>query len=108
MKLPRLQTLAERVVWARKRKDWTQDDLATACGSTRDQIVKVELGKTRRPRNMQDLAKALDVPPAWLAFGDERIDDLSKEAIEIALGWQTLPAEVQEAVARLIRAAKHE
>jgi len=34
---------------------------------------------------MDKLAEALGVSPGWLAFGDERIDQISKETIDLAL-----------------------
>jgi len=101
-----VDTLAFRLKNARKKAGLTQDQLAERVGATRDQIQKIESGTTKRPRNMTEIAKTLDVSPSWLAFGDDRIDDLSKEAIDLALDWQGLPDDLKEAVRRMIDATK--
>jgi transcriptional regulator with XRE-family HTH domain len=105
MDKPELPSLAERVRWARRRLKLTQAGLADKIGASREYVTKIETGDRIRPRNMDVLAKALDVSPAWLQFGAEEIDQLSREAITLALRWQDLPPEVQAAVKTMIDAA---
>ena len=106
MDKPNLGSLAERVKWARDRLGLTQADLAERIGASREFVTKVESGERIRPRNMDVLAKALQVSPAWLQYGAEEIDRLSKPAIELALAWQELSPEMQEAVQKMVEAAQ--
>lgn len=68
-----MQTLGDRVRWARDHKLWTQKELAEATGLTEATISKIENGKyQRRPyrETLESLAGALDVSVRWLAFGE--------------------------------------
>lgn len=100
--LPNLKTFAERLIWARERAGLTQEELAEKSKMSRDIIAKAETGKTKRPKRMKDLADALEVPPAWLAFGDDRIDQWDEETLLFAESFSHLPPEVREAVKTLI------
>ena len=62
-------TLAARLVFARKAAGMRQEDLAKASGVGRDVIAKTEIGITKIPRGIEEIAAALNVSPAWLAFG---------------------------------------
>ena len=89
-------TLADRVATKRKEKGWTQKQLAELIDSNQASIQKIENGKSLRPRNIVKLAKALQVSPAWLMFGDASIEEileeeLDAEALEIADAWSKLP-----------------
>lgn len=68
-----MDTLGDRVREARNRKLWTQRDLAQAAGLTPVTVSRIETGKhNRRPyrESLEAIAKALDVSPTWLAFGE--------------------------------------
>lgn len=107
MDFPKLSTLAQRVMWARKRKGWSQEELADRTpGSTRAQLQKIENAITLRPRNMDELAKTLEVPPAWLQFGHEELSNLSDAAIQLAVDWESLSPETQRAIQAAVEAAK--
>jgi transcriptional regulator with XRE-family HTH domain len=50
----------------RRARGLTQMKLAALAGTTQAVIQKIENGKSRQPRIMEDLAIALEVNPAWL------------------------------------------
>ena len=54
-------------------------------------IQKIENGRSLRPRCILDLARALDVDPAWLMFGSNPTEELPEEALELAKAWNRLP-----------------
>lgn len=102
---PDLKTLAERLKWARKRKELTQMDLAKAANVSRIAIQKIESGATIRPRNIDPIAKLLDVPPAWLLLGNEAAT-LSEDGIQIAKIWESLPDETKNIIKTMINSVK--
>ena len=102
---PDLKTISDRLRWARKQKGWTQVECAKNCGVTRDVIQSIEVGKTERPRQAQQIADNLTVPVAWLLFGSD-VETLSKEGIGIAQKWESLPEAVQSAIKTLIESSK--
>lgn len=59
-----------RLRYARREKGLTQDELAKEAGTNQAVIQKIENGKSLRPRNIMDIAKVLNINPAWLQFGD--------------------------------------
>lgn len=76
-----MDTFAERLKHARDQKGISQEALAAACGwKTRTRITNYE--KDQEPENLdaiERLAAALDVSPAWLAFGESPGERLSAE-----------------------------
>ena len=97
-----LSTLAARLAWARARRGFTQEQLAKAAGVSRDIIVKTETGITRMPRDIADIAKALEISPAWLAFGAERIDTWDGETLTMAERINQLPPAIRKLVQDLL------
>ena len=97
-----MTTLASRLRSARKKKGWTQDQLAQKTGSTQAVIQKIENGKSLRPRNVVKLAQALGVSPGWLVFGQESFDELDDEAIEMASAWSKLHEPHRSAIKQAI------
>lgn len=63
-------TLAQRLKVARMKKGLSQKKLAKLLGSSQQVIAAIENAKTIKPRNIEELAKVLDVSPAWLLFGE--------------------------------------
>lgn len=96
-------TLAFRLRQARKNAGMTQQELADRAGMTRDAIAKIETGQSQQTRKIMAIAKALDVSAAWLQFGVEEIDTLSKDSIEFALAYQKLPKDQQETIDKLMK-----
>lgn len=103
IKLPRLNTFAERLVWARLQIGMTQDELAEASGIRRDALAKAETGKTKRPKRMKELADALGVPPAWLAFGEDKIDMWDEDTLNFADMYQRLDIELKLALKTIVQ-----
>ena len=82
--------LGRRLRQRRKEQGLTQVELADTVGTSQAVIQKIENGKSLRPRILDDIAKALDVKPAWLMFGVEEAGELSDDAIELARAWSRL------------------
>jgi len=83
-------SLGARLRKRRKEMGWTQTELAERVGTSQAVVQKIENGKSLRPRILEQLAKALDVKPAWLMFGVEEAGELTDEAIELARAWARL------------------
>ncbi len=66
--------LGNRLRSARRRKGMTQEQLALQSGTSQTVIQKIENGKSLRPRKINEIAKVLDVNPAWLQFGAPHAD----------------------------------
>ena len=58
--------IAIRLQQMRKKRGLTQAKLGELSGTNQAVIQKIENGKSRSPRVIEDLAFALDVNPAWL------------------------------------------
>jgi len=77
-----LDTLAKRLKYARDLKGLTQEELAQMAKTTQDVITKIEQGKTKQPRSIEQIAKVLNKSAAWLLFGMEdshKVIDLEEE-----------------------------
>lgn len=64
-----VNTLAERLKWARERKGWGQEQLAAKAGVSQGTIGNAESGLRKKPRDLVAIAIALEVSPAWLETG---------------------------------------
>ena len=62
-------TIAARVLSKRTELGLTQTELAEKAGTTQQAIVQLESGKTKRPRYLPELAKALKCDADWLMNG---------------------------------------
>lgn len=73
MQVPRLitdvNTIAERLREAREAADLTQEELAERAGVSQSTIGNVESGIRRNPRELLNIAKALNVSAEWLKDG---------------------------------------
>lgn len=68
--------LSDRLETARRRNLLTQAELAQRAGVSLITITRIENQKgagNPRPDTVRRLAKALEVDPAWLLFGDEEL-----------------------------------
>ncbi len=72
-----METLGERVAFAREQKGWTQKQLAErvrrcnpALGTKQSTIHSLEEGSVERPRYLRELAIVLDVNENWLLTGE--------------------------------------
>lgn len=64
-----MYTLAERLKWARDRKQLTQQQLADRAGVKQSTIGNIESGTRLDPRFLVEIAVAVGVDPVWLALG---------------------------------------
>lgn len=90
-------TLASRVRHRRLQHGWTQRELAQAAHCTQSVIQKVETGYSKNPRQIDQLAKALEVHPAWLMYGVD---------VHAICAIARNPATPREVSARLLRALR--
>ncbi|HEY7154579.1 MAG TPA: helix-turn-helix transcriptional regulator [Gemmataceae bacterium] len=74
-----MTTLGERLQQERKRRGWTQVELAGIAGVGLATIRRIEQ-HTFEPRldSIRRLAAALEVPAGWLAFDDEAVGEPSR------------------------------
>lgn len=99
----KLDTLGQRLRYARTIAGMTQEELAAKAGTTQDAITKIERDIIKRPKDLEAIAKVLNVSPAWLQFGIEQLDKLNKEAIEFALRFAELTEQQKAALKALIQ-----
>jgi transcriptional regulator with XRE-family HTH domain len=85
-----MDSLGARLRRKRREKGWTQEQLAIKAGTNQAVIQKIENGKSLRPRKINEIAKVLEVNPAWLMFGD-RSANFSEEAMKVAEAWEGVP-----------------
>ena len=64
-----MNTLAERLIWAREQKGLTQDALAKKAGVSQSTIGNLESGIRQTARKILEIAAALEVDPMWLQNG---------------------------------------
>jgi len=69
-----IDTLGARVRTCRRHKGWVQEKLGKHACTSQAVIQKIENGKILRPRKLEEIAKVLDVNPAWLQLGDEHAE----------------------------------
>ena len=74
---PGSEGVATRVLWARVRGGLTLRDAATAAEASASSISKLERGLAELSVPMAErLAKAYKVRAAWLAFGEDPIEEI--------------------------------
>ncbi len=99
-------TLALRLKAARERNNMSQQDLADVIGTSRESIQHIEDGRTKNPRKLEQIAKALDVSPAWLRFGNEKIDKLDADSLEVAQIFNGLDDQARAVALATLKALK--
>lgn len=74
-----MQTLGQRLEVSRKRKVMTQAEVAQEAKVALITVTRLEGDKIDNPRpsTVRSLAKVLDVDPAWLLFGDDRLGEIA-------------------------------
>ena len=74
----RIMKLKDRFKQARVAAKLTQDELGELVGVSQVSIVKIEDGRTKEPRKINEFARVLGVHVDWLLHGDDR-DSLINE-----------------------------
>ena len=97
-----MNTIAERVKFAREKKHWSQAQLALAAGCVPSTIGNIESGARQSMGTLPKIAKALGVRHEWLAYNDGEMEavivapaqdvKLSQSAIDIATLYDMIPA----------------
>jgi transcriptional regulator with XRE-family HTH domain len=101
-KLPNLQTIGERVKYARNLLKLTQKEVATMAKYPGYHVIRdIEADRVKQPRHPDALAAALQVPVAWLMHGAE-LEGLNAQGIELAKRLSELSPEKQAALLALI------
>ena len=95
--------ISTRLRETRKNRELTQQELGDLAGTNQAVIQKIENGKSLRPRNIEHIAGALDVRPAWLMFGVNEVEDLDEEAVQVARAWTRLKEPERSAMKETIR-----
>ena len=101
-----MDTLGKRVRYARKQSKMTQQQLADRVGLSREAITLLENGSSKGTTKIMELAKALGVSPGWLLWGNERLDRVTPEVLQMALDLMDSPVETRAVVKALIEANK--
>ena len=110
-----METIGNRIKQARLEKGMTQQELADACGyEHRSTISKIERDAhdTTLP-TIEKIAKALDVDPDYLVFGNDdeyrlEIGDINDEEKEIIKMFQKLSDHQKNAFLALLRSTAGE
>jgi len=101
-------SLGGRLTRRRIAKGLTQHEVAVAVGTSQAVIQRIETGKCKHPRNIEGIAQALDVSPAWLMYGVQEVEGLGHDAIETARIWSELMEPHRSALKDMImRIAAH-
>lgn len=67
-------TFAERLLYIRNKRGYTQKRLAMLCGLSQSTIASYESGTRLHTRNLLSLARVLGVSPLWLEKGQGTIN----------------------------------
>ena len=70
-------TFAERLLYIRNKRGYTQKKLAMLCGLSQSTIASYESGTRLYTRNLLKLARVLGVMPLWLETGRGPITPLA-------------------------------
>ena len=76
------RTLADRLRWARERKNWSQSHLALVADVSTSTVGMIESGARQNKGSLPALADALGVRYKWLMFGELPVTSPKQEPIE--------------------------
>lgn len=85
--------LKDRFILARKLSGLTQQQVADECGVSQPAINKIEIGKTKRPKNTFELCRVLNIREQWLIFEKgpmrplDTIDNINKSIITFSRSY---------------------
>ncbi|PVX40566.1 phage repressor protein C with HTH and peptisase S24 domain [Pasteurella langaaensis DSM 22999] len=82
-----MTSLAERLLHAMNQKGYTQKQLAKKAKTSQVTISNILRGETLKPRNLVEIADALNVNTKWLqtGYGEETTDTLDKNEDSIVI-----------------------
>ena len=94
-----METLAQRLKFVMDEQGISQNALARMIGVTQPSIKKVLDGNTLNPKNILEIAKALNVSPEWLKTGKGDTPDFSEEVEDEEENGHLVRVEVLEVYA---------
>jgi len=100
-----MKTLAERLAWARAKKEVSQERLATLAGVSQSTIGNLEAGIRSSARKLPQIANALGVSALWLAEGVGEVSQRNATPKDVATSLLT-PEEVTELISLYARTGK--
>jgi transcriptional regulator with XRE-family HTH domain len=100
-----MKTLAERLAWARAKKDISQERLATLSGVSQSTIGNLEAGLRSSARKLPQIANALGVSALWLAEGLGEINQSVNKSVSTN-GYALSPEEMIELVSLFCKTGK--
>lgn len=106
--------LSERLQYIRQVYGLSQVELAEKANTTQQAIQQAEKGKARQPRYLNHLAQVLDIPTAWLIFGEEEKVNLkqsspkglSDKSNDVLDNFFSMPKEDQKLMLELMKSRK--
>lgn len=81
-----MNTLAERLTWARERLGLSQQEVADLAGVSQGTIANLETGFRRNPRELLAIAKAVKVSAEWMKTGKGNIEPITLSEIPSSTG----------------------
>ena len=93
-----MNTLAERLTWARTSKNMSQTELAKKAGVSQSTIGNLEAGLRKTAKSVTAIAAALHVNPFWLADGKGTPELGAQAVIEPELGRELYSKQLQEII----------
>jgi len=106
-----LTTFAQRVAWARQRKEdagLTQDALAIRVGCSQSHIGHVESGRVATSKFIVEIAHHLEVDAYWLKTGKGKPErtsvGISDQALMVAKAFDQIPSKQQQSIVGNIEA----
>ena len=97
------KSLGQRVAWARERLGLSQSDLARKAGMTQSAIGNIEAGIRTRPRQLLELAQALNVSQRWLLTGTENRPVRAVQQSPAAYAVENELSEVERVLIQMFR-----
>lgn len=107
-----MATIGDRIFFARREKDITQEELASAVGTTKQNIYKYEKNIiTNIPMDkVEQIAGFLNVSPAWIMGWSKESEPmpsyLSDNEKSLVFGFRSLSAEGREYILQQIAIAQ--
>jgi transcriptional regulator with XRE-family HTH domain len=101
MHTEKLETIADRCRYARKRLGLTQKQLADEAQVSKGTIGNVESGRNETVRALVQIARVLQVTPAWLGTGDDNAPitlELDPKEVDLVLEWRRADQQTRDLI----------
>jgi|GEM_PF-464308 len=119
MSFPKTPKLSDRLKYIRTLYGLSQAELAQKAGTTQQAIQQAEKGIARQPRYLNQLASELEIPTAWMVFGEEdkaapqnsvgkQSNGLNDKSTEVLDSFYSMPEKDQKLIYELMQSRKKE